>query len=383
MSEVLWSILQIATIAFFPFLSRRMAHNGWLPAWLSPVVLCYAMGMLIRNFGLFPLDDSLSTTATEAAILFAIPLLLYATDLGRWLKYARGSLLSFGLCVLSGLMATSVAVVVFWSEVEFPWQLAGMLTGIYTGGTPNMQAIGLALSATQERIIVVNAADVLMGGLYLLLLTSFLPALFGRILPAFRPAEGQTDEALPASPYNNLNYRDALPAMLLTLAVIGSALGATWLVYGTLSEVAFLILMLTTLSLIAALSPRVRQWEHTFETGEYFLLMFCVALGMLADFGQMADAGLGILGFTAVAFVGTILLHLLLAALFRIDRDTFLFTSVAALYGPPFIGQMASITNNRQLIFSGIAMGLLGYAIGNYLGIGWAYLLQMIGSTLS
>jgi len=74
---------------------------------------------------------------------------------------------------------------------------------------------------------------------------------------------------------------------------------------------------------------------------------------------------------------------LLLAALFRIDRDTFLFTSVAALYGPPFIGQMASITNNRQLIFSGIAMGLLGYAIGNYLGIGWAYLLQMIGSTLS
>lgn len=383
MSEVLWSILQIATIAFFPFLSRRMAHNGWLPAWLSPVVLCYAMGMLIRNFGLFPLDDSLSTTATEAAILFAIPLLLYATDLGRWLKYARGSLLSFGLCVLSGLMATSVAVVVFWSEVEFPWQLAGMLTGIYTGGTPNMQAIGLALSATQERIIVVNAADVLMGGLYLLLLTSFLPALFGRILPAFRPAEGQTDEALPESPYNNFNYRDALKAILLTLAVIGSALGATWLVYGTLSEVAFLILMLTTLSLIAALSPRVRQWEHTFETGEYFLLMFCVALGMLADFGQMADAGLGILGFTAVAFVGTILLHLLLAALFRIDRDTFLFTSVAALYGPPFIGQMASITNNRQLIFSGIAMGLLGYAIGNYLGIGWAYLLQMIGSTLS
>ncbi|NBC06943.1 MAG: DUF819 family protein [Bacteroidetes bacterium] len=383
MSEVLWPILQIATIAFFPFLSRRMAHNGWLPAWLSPVVLCYAVGMLIRNLALFPLDDNLSTTATEAAILFAIPLLLYATDLGRWLKYARGSLLSFGLCVLSGLAATSVTAVVFWAEVESPWQLAGMLTGIYTGGTPNMQAIGLALSATQERIIVVNAADVLMGGVYLLLLTSFLPALFGKILPAFLPADGQTDEALPESPYNNFNYRDALKAILLTLAVIGSALGATWLVYETLSEVAFLILMLTTLSLIAALSPRVRQWEHTFETGEYFLLMFCVALGMLADFGQMADAGLGILGFTAVAFVGTILLHLLLAALFRIDRDTFLFTSVAALYGPPFIGQMASITNNRQLIFSGIAMGLLGYAIGNYLGIGWAYLLQMIGSTLS
>lgn len=383
MSEVIWSSLQIALIGFFPFLSRRMAVKGWLPAWLSPVVLCYAIGMIVRNFALFPLDDELSATATEVTILFAIPLLLYATHLGRWLKYARGSLLSFGLCVLSGLAATSLAVVVFWAEVDAPWQLAGMLTGIYTGGTPNMQAIGLALSASQERIIVVNAADVLMGGVYLLMLTSFLPALFGRMLPAFLPGAQEGSTYTPESPYANFNYRDALKAILLTLVVIGSALGATWLVYGKLSEVAFLILMLTTLSLLAAFSPRVRQWEHTFETGEYFLLMFCVALGLLADFGQMANAGLGVLGFTAVAFVGTVVLHLLLAVLFRIDRDTFLFTSVAALYGPPFIGQMASITNNRQLIFSGIAMGLLGYAIGNYLGIGWAYLLQMIGSTLS
>jgi uncharacterized membrane protein len=382
MSAILWSSLQMAVIALFPFLTRRLEHRGHLPSWLSPVVLCYAIGMAIRNFGLFPLDDELSTTATEASILFAIPLLLYATDLGRWIRYAKGSLLSFGLCVLSGLIATSVAVVLFAQQVEDSWQLAGMLTGIYTGGTPNMQAIGLALEAPQERIIVVNAADVLLGGLYLLLLTSFLPALYGRLLPVFT-SEGQEQQEEPQSAYANFNYRDALKAILLTLLVIGTALGLTWLFYGTLSEVAFLILMLTTLSLLAAFSPRVRQWEHTFETGEYFLLMFCVALGMLADFGQMADAGLGILGFTAVAFVGTILLHLLFAVLFRIDRDTFLFTSVAALYGPPFIGQMASITNNRQLIFSGIAMGLLGYAIGNYLGIGWAYLLQMIGSTSS
>lgn len=382
MSAILWSSLQIAIIGLFPFLSRRLEYKGLLPKWLSPVVLCYAVGMAIRNLGLFPLEDELSTTATEASILFAIPLLLYATDLGRWIRYAKGSLLSFGLCVLSGLIATSVAVVLFAQQVKDSWQLAGMLTGIYTGGTPNMQAIGLALEAPQERIIVVNAADVLLGGMYLLLLTSFLPALYGRLLPAFT-ADQTHQDIREKSAYANFNYRDALKAILLTLLVIGTALGATWLFYGTLSEVAFLILMLTTLSLLAAFSPRVRQWEHTFETGEYFLLMFCVALGMLADFGQMADAGLGILGFTTVAFVGTILLHLLFATLFRIDRDTFLFTSVAALYGPPFIGQMASITNNRQLIFSGIAMGLLGYAIGNYLGIGWAYLLQIIGSTSS
>ncbi len=370
-------ILQALTLLLFPLISRRLAYHDWLPGWLSPVVLCYAIGILIRNFGWFPLDDGLSGTVTELTILFAIPLLLYATDLRRWLRHARGSVLSFLLCVLSGLAATTAAAWLFQHTVPDSWQMAGMLTGIYTGGTPNMQAIGLALKAPQERIIIVNAADVLLGGIYLLLLTSFLPLVFGRLLPGFRqvPAS-QLQESHSSRSAAAFNYGDAARGIGLTVLIIGGAVGLTWLVYGSLSEVAFLLLMLTSLSILASLFPKVRHLENTFDAGEYFLLIFCVALGMLADFRQIAEQGLDILSFTAVALFGTILLHLLLAVLFRIDRDTFLFTSVAALYGPPFIGQIASITDNRQLIFSGIAMGLLGYAIGNYLGIGLAFALR-------
>ncbi|MCB0594747.1 MAG: DUF819 family protein, partial [Phaeodactylibacter sp.] len=172
------------------------------------------------------------------------------------------------------------------------------------------------------------------------------------------------------------NYRDSMRAVLLTLAIIGASLGACRLVFGHLENIAFIMLLLTTLSIAASFAPRVRRLENTFETGEYFLLMFCVALGMLADFSEILAQGPDIIAFSVFAFLGTVLLHLLGAALFRIDRDTVLFTSVAALYGPAFIGQVASITGNRQLIFSGIAAGLLGYAIGNYLGIGLAYALR-------
>lgn len=241
-----------------------------------------------------------------------------------------------------------------------------------------MQAIGLALNAPQETIILVNAADVLLGGVYLLLLTSVVPKWLKAVLPGFQNAiTGAVDET-ETDPYHSFNYRHAIRAIGLTILVIGSALGLTWLVYGRLDQLAFLILMLTSLSLAVSFIPTVRNLENTFETGEYFLLIFCVALGMLADFQSILDKGLGIVQFTAVALMGTIFLHLLLARLFHIDRDTFLFTSVAAIYGPPFIGQIASITGNRQLILSGIAMGLLGYAIGNYLGIGLAYLLQWL-----
>ncbi|MEQ8706141.1 MAG: DUF819 family protein [Phaeodactylibacter sp.] len=373
-----WIVLQALILVGVPFLSRRLSRRGMLPEWLSPVVVCYGVGIVLKNTGLFPLNDPLSTTATEGSILFAVPLLLYATDLKRWVSYAGSSLLSFGLCVASGVVATVTAAYLFQDALPDTWRLAGMLAGIYTGGTPNMQAIGLALQAPQETIILVNAADVLLGGVYLLLLTSVVPQWLKAVLPQFKP--GETTTAMEETdPYHAFNYSDALRSIGLTVLVIGGALGLTWLVYGRLDQLAFLILMLTSISLAVSFVPAVRNWDNTFETGEYFLLIFCVALGMLADFQSIVDRGLGIIQFTAVALFGTILLHLLLSRLFGIDRDTFLFTSVAAIYGPPFIGQIASITGNRQLILSGIALGLLGYAVGNYLGIGLAYLLQWLG----
>lgn len=374
-----WAFFQFTLICLFPFFSRRLYKRKVAPPWLSPVVMCYALGILLSNLRLFPLDGKLSATVTEATIVLAIPLLLYGTNLHRWFGHARSTVFSFALCVAAGLISTAAAAFIYGHRVEEPWRLSGMLVGIYTGGTPNMQAIGLALNASQESIILLNAADVLIGAAYLLFLTSFAPRLYGLLLAPFPNGESR-EEALVESPPHGpeINYRDSIRAIFLTLGIVGSSLAACRLLFGSLDNVAFIMLLLTTLSITASLFPRVRRLENTFETGEYFLLMFCIALGMLADFSEILAQGLDIVAFSLIAFVGAVLLHLLGAALFRIDRDTLLFTSVAALYGPAFIGQISIVTGNRQLVFSGIAMGLVGYAVGNYLGIGLAYLLKGI-----
>jgi len=374
-----WALLQLTLIAAFPFLSRRLYKRTALPRWLSPVVMCYALGIALSNFRLFPLDDGLSSRFTEITIVLAIPLLLYGANLRQWARHARSTLASFGLCVLAGMAATSAAAWAIGNRVEDAWRISGMLVGVYTGGTPNMQAIGLALGASQESIILLNAADVLIGGGYLLFLTSFAPRVYGAFLVPFQgQAALNSPEAPPGDAPGKINYRDSLAAILLTLLILGFTFGACQLVFGKLDNVAFIMLLLTTFSIMASFAPQVRRLESTFETGEYFLLMFCIALGMLADFSEILSQGPGIIIFSLLAFLGTVALHLLAAALFRIDRDTVLFTSVAALYGPAFIGQISSVTGNRLLIFSGIAMGLLGYAIGNYLGIGLAYMLKAL-----
>ncbi|MCO6477598.1 MAG: hypothetical protein J5I94_13290, partial [Phaeodactylibacter sp.] len=90
-----WPALQLILIALFPFLSRRLHSRKLAPPWLSPVVMCYALGIILGNFRLMPLDDKLSAALTEATIALAIPLLLYGVNLQRWFSHARSTLLSF------------------------------------------------------------------------------------------------------------------------------------------------------------------------------------------------------------------------------------------------------------------------------------------------
>ncbi len=372
---MLWKISLIATIFIFPFAGKWLARRKALQGWLSPVIICYALGIVLGNFEPFPLNRKLARTVSEASILFAIPLLLYSTNLPHWMRYANKTLLSFALCAISGFIASGAMGYLFQHKIENVWKVSGMVAGLYTGGTPNMQGIAFALGADESIIILANAADVFTGGLYLIFLTSVAARFFRFFLPKFEP--GSTHESLQRDLATNLfSTADSFKGILLTIGIIALALGLSWLLFGNLNQTIFILLMLTTLSVSASFIPTVRNWQGTFETGEYFLLAFCIAIGSLANFKEIISEGQYIIGYLACVLLTTVALHVLLARLFNIDRDTMMLTSTAGLYGPAFIGQIASVIGNRELVFSGISMGLLGYAIGNYWGIMLAYLLK-------
>ena len=78
--------------------------------------------------------------------------------------------------------------------------------------------------------------------------------------------------------------------------------------------------------------------------------------------------------FSFIALSATTLLHLLLCYWRKIDRDTVILSSVAAFYGPVFVVQVATAIKNKSLLAAGLAVSLLGFGIGNYLGIGVAWI---------
>lgn len=369
---MLLALLQAAITIGFPALAIRAAKTWRVATWLGPVVLCYACGILMANAPGPRIDGGLAKTIAEASVPLALPLLLLSADLRAWARLARPTLLSLAAACFAAMVSSYAVGRLYAGELEEGWKMAGMLVGVYTGGTANMSAIGLALGAREEIFVLLNAADVLLGGLYFLFLLSLAQRMLLLFLPAFRSRMAEDgvewSEGPPPTP------KEVALCLGVAAAVLGASVGLTLLLADGLS-VPLLLMLLTTLALAGSLSPRLRVLPGSWRTGEYLLLIFCVAVGSLADVRTLMDADPRIFLFTALVMFGAAAFHFALAALLRIDADTVLITSTATIFGPAFVGPVAQAIRNREVVVSGVASGLVGFAVGNYLGLATAYLL--------
>ena len=372
---------QIAILLFAPYLLTKLTYHFKTQNWLSPILLCYALGIVLANIPNVNFNQQISKTASEATILLAIPLLLFTTDLKGWFRYAKSTILSFGLCVFSGVLMSILMGIIFKNEVNESWKIAGMMTGFFTGGAPNMNAIGIGLQAEESLIVYLNAADIICGGLLLIFLTSVAHQVLGLFLADFQGVKNSNFQNETNTNKENIfinNKIDIFKSVSLAILILAASVGLIFLITSEIKSASLIILLLTTLSILASFSKKIRHLKGSFEMGEYLLYIFSIAIGLMANFGDILAESSSILTMMFGVMYGTFLLHLLLCYFLKIDRDTALVTAVASIYGPAFVGQVASVIGNRQLLFSGMATGLVGYAIGNFLGIGVAELLRFL-----
>lgn len=376
-------LVQAAFILFFPWIILKATRLSPRIGFLSPILLCYLAGIIVANLAFLPVDTSLSMSVAEIAVPLAIPLILFSTNIMKCLRLAKKTLLSFGLVIISGMVSSVLGALVFASRVEEFWQVAGMLVGVYTGGTPNLMAVGMGLGVKEETIILVNTADVFMGGLYLLFLMMLAKPLLSRFLPPFQyQEEGAAleggHEVLPESPRfvaKRDRFKKIALALGLSLAIVGVSALTSFVIAGELA-IGVVILTITTLGIAGSLFEKIRTIEGTYEVGQYLLLVFSIAIGTTVNFREMLSASATIFLYTGLVMTGAILLHYFLAGLFRIDVDTTIITSTAGIFGPPFILPVAGILKNKEVLVTGLAISLVGYALGNYLGMLLAYLLM-------
>ncbi|HUU03148.1 MAG TPA: DUF819 family protein [Myxococcota bacterium] len=367
--------IQIALALLVPLVTVWLEKRSRIVRFLSPVVVCYAVGMLFGNQPWVHFSTGLSLTACNVTVAMAIPLLLFSVNIVAWLKLARNTVLSFFFCMISVMLVAALAHVIFRPYLPESEKIAGMLVGVYTGGTPNMAAIGTALRVKPETFILLNAADMVASFAYLFFILTLAGRLLAHLVPA-TPRTGDSEDE-QGSPQASIGLPPAgviFPGLLLTGLIVAAAVGVGWLCPESVRE-AVSILVITSLSVGASLLPKVRAMRGTHDMGQFLLLVFCVAMGFTTDFSRLFTSTMTTVLFVAVVLFGSVILHFALAIIFKIDRDTIIITSAAAIFGPHMVGPVALAIKNRQVLFSGLASGLVGYAVGNYLGIALAWML--------
>jgi uncharacterized membrane protein len=328
---------------------------------------------------------------SEILIPIAIPLILFSADLTSIKRLAKPMLNSF-LLVCAAVVGVAVASYLLYRNLlPEAYKYAGMIVGLYTGGTPNLMAIGAALSVNDSHIVLANASDVVVGGVYFLLLISIMPKLARKFLKPFDAgAQTAVDEDAAYTEHLEKNFvpeKEPLslksllrrvPIVLLGVLSLAIAAGLSLLITGGLNVVV-IMLVVTSCGVGFSFIKRVRNAPGSYTAGQYLILVFSFGIGLSFRFSAIKTESLIFLAMFATAQFGAILLHLILAKIFKIDADTALITSTAGIYGPAFIAPAADALKNREVVLPGLICGIFGYAIGNYLGIGVALLLKALG----
>ena len=381
--QILFALLFVLVPAAILWLSH---HQSWARK-VGVIVLCYAAGLFVGNAGLVPATVlPVQQAFTDISIALALPLLLFTLDIRQWSRVAGKAMLSMALATTSVVTLASTLFFVFRDQgTESVSHLAAMSVGIYTGGTPNLAAIKAGLEIPHHEYLVFHSLDTLVGAVYLLfMLTLGIPlfrALLGRASPALTDPEDV--DHFDADNFAELLRRDKRSqiarALGLAAIVVAVSLGISEVLAAALAvekNSATVIVALTTLGIGLSLLPQVRQMHLSYKLGMYLIYVFCFVVASMASLDNLAQVDVVVAVFLFGTILGSLLLHALLCKLAGIDSDTFMVTSVAAVASPPFVPMMARALGNPGMILSGMTTGIIGYALGNYLGISLALFLQ-------
>ncbi|MBE6812224.1 MAG: DUF819 family protein [Ruminococcaceae bacterium] len=365
---------------------------------IGVVLLCYLCGMIVGNLGILPESftastadggDSILSLLQSLSICIGLPLVLFSLDIKTFFKTAKKGMLCMACACVSVVAVTFVLHLVFRTSTPESAQYAAGAVAVYTGGTVNFGALRNSIGISHTDYIIFNTYDSIVSVVYIFFMSTMGRKFFTKVmrLPAYNKNEKnriQLDSSVideSVHTYKQLLNKKYIPGL-------SAALGLSVLIFGVSYALNLLVsrfdpslgmtammLSVTTLGIAFSFVPKIRNIAKSFQLGMYIIYIFCFSVAASADFRNLLTFNLPIFCYVFVTIAAGVLLHALLSKIFRVDADTFIVTSVSAVCSPPFVPAIAAALNNREVLVSGLATGVVGYAVGNYLGnaVYWFY----------
>jgi len=377
----LTTLIALATWLAF-WMDRHVAWAGKMGASL----LALAFGAILTNTGVVPAASPVYDTISGPVTSLAIAWLLLSVDLRDLKSAGRPMLIAFGLAAAGTALGALIGALVFSGAFgDDTWRLAGTLTGTYTGGSVNFVSVGRAVALPDSLFAGANAADALTTGIWLavtLTASVWLARILG--IPGRQASPPPEVDLGAETPKDAAAERAALHPFFARVrfstldagALLAVGLLLLWVAQwlgGVIPGVPS-ILWLTTLALVVGHATPMGRTPGAMQLGNLALHLFFVIIGIYSRIADIAAVGVEVFLFTllVVGVHGVVVYGG--GRLARIDVGTLSVASQAAVGGPSSALAVAVSREWRGLILPGVVVGLLGYAVGNYLGLGVAAL---------
>jgi uncharacterized membrane protein len=357
--------------------------------WASKVgatLLVILFGALLSNFGFIATDtpalDRISGggVATSLGITF----LLLAVNL-RDLKLAGPRMLwAYAIAAFGTAIGAFAGGLIFAARFgDQAWRVGAVLTGTYTGGGLNLAGVNQWAEVEPSLFAAVNASDNIVTAVWMgatLALPVWLARLYPRPIPQL-PAGHAHRVALDHPFFTPAGFSALKLAAMATVGLtivwlsgaIESILKEHWEgARGPLGVLAAIpgILWMTVIALAVGHSRFFEKVEGAMQLGVFSLHLFFVWIGLMCEIRQIVEHGAAIFFFTLTVVVVHGAFTYGVGRLAGIDVGTISIASQAAVGGPTSALAVAIGREWPALVLPGVIVGLLGYAIGNFLGIG-------------
>ncbi|MBL4893283.1 MAG: DUF819 family protein [Emcibacter sp.] len=339
---------------------------------ISGAAIILAVAMALSNFNILPKTADSYNVVWTVFVPLAIPLLLLKADLRRVIAETKGMLVAFFL----GVIGTSFGALLGYYFLPLGDQaakLAGVFSATYIGGSMNMAAVTQAVGLDPSIATASVAADNVVGVMYLAFL-ALVPslALFRWWFSHSTVSDGSVAEASPPSD-------DTEESVAIDLRHIGFALGLSFVICATGKFLAnsfgvggYSIMFITAITIVVANSfpKQLKKIKGDYEMGLFFMYLFFVTIGVSADVVAMLDKAMVIALYAAIIVVCHAIVIFGGSKFFKLDLMEVVIASNACASGPASAAALAAGKGRRDLVAPAVLLGVFGYAVANFVGVG-------------
>lgn len=366
----------ISVLFFLVFLSEWLCKNTFLKH-VSSALLVIILGALVANMGLIP-SASNASPVYDIIFKYVAPASILYLLLGVNLKELKKAGIPMLVAFLLGSVGTMLGVTLSLQLIDYQEvfgnayaAVAGMMTGTYTGGSVNFNAVALHYevyreSATYTGIVV---ADNIITAIWMMVTLS-MPLLLQKFRPNPVVISSPHEEHVEHREIETLGpKRLALNLFLGTVIILISEELTT--LFSTFGLEVPSILILTTIALILAQVKAIQDLAGSNLLGMFCMFLFLAVVGAFCEITALIDVGkhaFDILLFTSMIVLIHGVFLILCGWLFKLDWSIIAVASQANIGGAGTALALAKSVNRNDLILPAILAGSLGTGLGTYLG---------------